>query len=906
MDGRREQLLFAATLVLAGVLTWLDLGEGYTPARVPSPKPAEAVAIALPPKIALGAPDAAPPGQREESVYAPPRELLPLDPLELPDPPLPPLSVRRPAVEPALQGSFARAYRMSAAALGQLALSEELQATPESDGSLSPDETEDAGGAGGSGAAAVPGGGASGSAAAGAASDEPVMAAEMRYDWVARTDGRARIYGTLLNQDPIGLPGRPGEDLRFQQVSAHTGGPLGAPFTIPRAEVLEFGLARTLDNTYRQRSRQLGSGPGGAAGRRALALEMLAAAADEPRALDFAVEEARLAHAAAPGDPAGARLLATVLRRAHDLQGQLAVYQEVLRDGSADPALVAGYAGLVRGLGLTERAWELVGVGRTLGRQTAELSVVEARLLADAGRWQEALDLLRAAENLPFVGPLEVEQKRGLSLAIGEALIALGQPDGALREAGRVLLDEPGHAEALVLQGAAHAAKDALDAAAESLGAAMVSAPQSSRALTDAGIVAWLQGEGDTARRLLEQARDIDPFRAVSPTLALGFLFEDAGRLESARDTYAEALGLQPGHPEALYRLGRNQRRDGDPEEAVSTLREALRLAGPEVLLLLELGRASMDRSRHENALRYFREAERLEPDNAEVQWYLGLASVYAGDTFSARAPLQAAVDGGLGGAHVGLGVAAYRRGDAQTALDQFDEVAKAYAGKDGDPQALYAAAQVARIRDNLSKRQWLDRFGRSSLQRGWEEHMWDGSAHVALDPGGVRIAGRMERPREDDRPGIGRAVDGRGFFGVQAEVVAEDADTRVGLSLTYSQVKGGQGRMPKARLELWLDTDGQVRLSALDNFDTPVLAGEAVPGVVVARGEPVVLGIERLDDVSGRFAFTLDGRPVGEPVELKSLRSFKNPFEMLVWAEAAPGRNVGALIPLVRIVQAP
>jgi len=78
------------------------------------------------------------------------------------------------------------------------------------------------------------------------------------------------------------------------------------------------------------------------------------------------------------------------------------------------------------------------------------------------------------------------------------------------------------------------------------------------------------------------------------------------------------------------------------------------------------------------------------------------------------------------------------------------------------------------------------------------------------------------------------------------------------------------------------------------------------VPGVVVARGEPVVLGIERLDDVSGRFAFTLDGWPVGEPVELKSLRSFKNPFEMLVWAEAAPGRNVGALIPLVRIVQAP
>lgn len=922
MDGRREQILFVATLVLAGVLTWLDLDDGYAAARAPSPRNTEAAVIPLPASVELGPLDAPPPGQREESVFAPPRELLPLDPLELSDPPLPPLSVRRPAVAPSLHGPHARAYRIPAGDLGSLALSDELAAAPRTvppDGGADDEAIDDpatggAGGDAGSGGNGASGGTGAGAAGAGGASagaeaggdEAALVAAEERYDWVVRSDGRPRIYGTILNDDPIGLAGRPGEELRFQQVSSKTGGPLGAPFAIPRAEVLEFGLARTLENTYRQRSRALGSGSGAAAGRRALALEMLAASADDPRALDFAVEEARLALDASPTDAATARLLATVLRRAYDLEGELAVYQDALQAGRADPALVAGYARLVRGLGLAERAWELVATGRTLGRQTAELSVVEARLLADAGRWQEALDVLRAAENLPFVGPLEVEQKRGLLLAIGEALIALGQPDAALREAGRVLLDEPAHADALVLQGAALAAKDDLDGAAGSFGAAMASAPDSSRAMTDAGIVAWRQGDGDTARRHLEQARDADPYRAVAPTLALGFLFEDAGRLEAARDTYAEALALQPGHPEALYRLGRNQRLDGDPEEAVATLREALRLAGPEVLLLLELGRASMDRGRHENALRYAREAERIEPDNAEVKWALGLASLYAGDTLSARAALEQAVAGGMGGAHVALAVAAYRRGDAQAALDHFDETAKAYAGRDEDPQAVYAAEQVARIRDNLSKRQWLDRFGRSSLQRGWEEHMWDGSAHIMLDPGGVRVEGRMEKPREDERPGIGRAVDGRGFFAVQAEVVAEDADTRAGLSLTYSQVKGAQGRMPKARLEIWVDVDGQVRLSALDNFDTRVLDGQAVPGAVVAKGEPALLGIERLDDVAGRFAFSLDGRRVGEPVELKSLRSFKNPFELTVWAEAAPGRPVRALIPLVRIVQAP
>jgi len=256
----------------------------------------------------------------------------------------------------------------------------------------------------------------------------------------------------------------------------------------------------------------------------------------------------------------------------------------------------------------------------------------------------------------------------------------------------------------------------------------------------------------------------------------------------------------------------------------------------------------------------------------------------------------------------VGLGVTAYRRGDAEAAIDHFDEVAKAYADRPDDPQAAYAAEQVARIRDNLSKRQWLDRFGRSSLQRGWTEHMWDGSPRVEGDREGERIVGKLEKPREDERPGITRQVDGRGFFQAQAEVStgAAASDTRVGLSLTYAQPKGAQGRLPKARLEIFADTDGQVRVSALDNFDTTVLSGQPLAGVTVPHGESVLLGIERVDDVAGRFAFTVGGQRVGAPVELKSLRSFRNPFELSVWAEAPPGRLVDGLISLVRIVQAP
>jgi tetratricopeptide (TPR) repeat protein len=572
----------------------------------------------------------------------------------------------------------------------------------------------------------------------------------------------------------------------------------------------------------------------------------------------------------------------------------------------AEPALLAAHARLARRLGLRERAAELVTQAELAGRPTAEVPVARALLLLDEGRFADALAALRLAEPLSFAGPLEGQQQRELRLLLGETLVALGELDAAAREAGRVLLDEPADVRALRLQGAIAAARGQLDDAAAACAAALAAAPDDGPALTAAGLIAARRGDGDGARRLLEQARAADPVRAMGAILALGFVYEDAGREEPARDTYAQALELEPGHAEALYRLGRRQRQDGDPAEAMATLRKALALSGPETLLLLELSRAALDRERWEDAQRYAREAERLEPGNAEVQWSLGLAVLYAGDVLGCVAPLEKAVAAGAPGAHAALAVALYRRGQAQAALSHLDELAKAYAGRESDPQAAYAARQAAAIRDNLSKRQWLDRFGRTTLQRGWTEHVWDGSPRVFLDAGVLRVAGRMERPRTDEQPGVTRPVDGRGFFGCAAELVpGAPGETRAGLSLTYSQVKGSQGKLPKARLSVWVDTDGQVRLSVLDNFDTAVLDGQPA-GVTVPPGGAVLLGIERLDDLAGRFAFSVDGRRVGPEVECKSLRNFRNPFELSVWAEAAPGAQADASLRLVRVVQAP
>ena len=76
--------------------------------------------------------------------------------------------------------------------------------------------------------------------------------------------------------------------------------------------------------------------------------------------------------------------------------------------------------------------------------------------------------------------------------------------------------------------------------------------------------------------------------------------------------------------------------------------------------------------------------------------------------------------------------------------------------------------------------------------------------------------------------------------------------------------------------------------------------------GVTVTPGEPIQLGIERIDDVNGVFVFTVAGRPVGEPVSIKALRTFKNNFDLSVYAESAPGSQTSAQVAMVRIVRAP
>jgi len=891
MREQREQLVFGVVLLLLGLLTWWKFDDAYVRIRVPSVKHFDQREIAVPPEVRLVAWSEGVTGKRSHSLFEPPRELLPLDPLNLPDVPVPPLPVLRPTVAAAMVGSPARVYRLPAESLGELVLG-----VSNGSGLSGASELLDV--------ESLPGGLDLGDEPA--ADDESDHA--LRYDWVQRLGSSSRVFGRILNEDPYGLADRLGETIRFQQITIRTGRPLGMPFDLDRhVDVERFGLAQTFENLYYLESRSLGRGPGSVADRSELALRMLAVAEAEEQALVFAEAEARLAYSASTLDPFTIRLLAVTLRAARDLQAELLVYRNALADGSMDAPLLADYAGVVLGLGLTARAEELLDLAQGMSRVSGEVFFQRARLATMQADHAGALAAATKAAAGHFSPPFRERQRRQASLALGRALIAVGRLDDAGREALRLLLTDSRDADALRLQGSVYAAQGKWLDAFDAFTAALLESPANPGLLGDAAVVSWRLGDGDEALRLLAQAADADPLRAFTPLMAMGFIHEDAGDGQAARDLYDEALRLQPADSAGLYRLGRIERLDGDPEGSHRTLRHALRLGGPGVLLLSELGLASLATSNVIYAEDYFAEALRLEPDNGLVLWLLGIAHLRQGDLLTAVERLEAATRAGSAGAHSALAVAHYGLGDSQSALDHFDEVVRAFAGEDDHPVASYAREQADAIRDNLAKRQWIDTFGRSNLQRGWVERQWDGSPSLSHGQGeSLGVAGRMEKPRDDERPGISRSIVGSSFQSVEMVGVAlPGGDSRFGLALTLKQVKGVMGRLPKGKLEIWVDEAGSVRIAALDNFETVILPGDVLPGLSVPQGTSVRLGIERVVEIAGAFSFAVDGRRVGPVVTLKALRDVsRNTLHLDVFGDAAPGRVCNVEVARVRIVQ--
>ncbi len=296
----------------------------------------------------------------------------------------------------------------------------------------------------------------------------------------------------------------------------------------------------------------------------------------------------------------------------------------------------------------------------------AELRVELADLYSSLNQNSQAEEQVRKAltEN-----PSSVEARRLLA-----QLLAASAPEGSSKEERvqeaekiyRGLLEE-GKGDDDVALALADLQMDRKDEAAArtTLEAYRSARPGSAAVDLELARIYQIEGKGDEAIPLLRGVteRDKDNREAWN---SLGNALEDTGRIEEARQVFAEMVQQNPGNPYAQYRLAGCLLSLKQYAEARDHLTTALRADPKNGRVLLALGRAYEGTNELKLAEGVYRKA--LEQDPSSLQARFFLAAILQG------------------------------RGEDDEALALYGEIVSATSGQDATPQRSFFAVATAQI----------------------------------------------------------------------------------------------------------------------------------------------------------------------------------------------------------------
>jgi len=276
---------------------------------------------------------------------------------------------------------------------------------------------------------------------------------------------------------------------------------------------------------------------------------------------------------------------------------------------------------------------------------------------------------------------------RNVMQAVGRALAAWhrGRNLDALREFRKVARMRPRQIEYWIVVGDLEQEEELYAAAAESYRRAlrlMASGrgrwlpgsggrPPPTEASTRRSLGAVLASAGDVEGAERELRRSLELEAAPAGHVALGEVLELTGRVREARACFVRALRLEPGHVEAMYRLGcvhmwtapkraeRWMRRvvarapghgmalcslgllvgtAGDPDEADRLLERAARTGEAGALPYVYRGHHAMSQGRRDDAIALYRAGMRAAPGDPHPHFALG-------DLYNAEERLDEAQD---------------------------------------------------------------------------------------------------------------------------------------------------------------------------------------------------------------------------------------------------------------------
>lgn len=204
------------------------------------------------------------------------------------------------------------------------------------------------------------------------------------------------------------------------------------------------------------------------------------------------------------------------------------------------------------------------------------------------------------------------------------------------------------------------------------------------------GLSSWKNGDLAKAKQSFEQALTLDP-NHVKSLVNLSRVLIDEKRHENAIDTLTRAAEIDPESVEVMRLLGRTYQAQGRTEDAVTAYRRAIALNDADAWSMNNLGLVLLDADRADEALPLFAAAVDLRRDVAAFHNNLGMALEHTGRFKAAAAAYAEALtaDAGYAKAKANLArVEAVKSGPEEPfAAEGPSRVAGDPANADGDEQ---------------------------------------------------------------------------------------------------------------------------------------------------------------------------------------------------------------------------
>ncbi len=887
----KEQILFLLTLVVLGVMVYFRYNDQVSRSRVPKSGTYAWTPINECPDVRFLGEEDEYYSSAGRNVFMPPQDWTPLAPLRLESPPLLELLPVWPYPEPSLSEEFYEVYALPLPGVShageETAEGEEVPAE-ESE----PNETDGAASAVRVDLAEIE-------------EKDPLEALKTQYDWIKLSGQRQPIFGQVLNQDKFSLLKSGSTDsIRLKRLIVRSG-KWAEIFDYERDRIEEFGFAATVTNLFQQEKMKIIPNATNIAKMQELARWCIDKLDEDPEAVAYAVEMARMAIDQDPLLGRSHLLLADIYETAFDLENELLALRKALECTIREPGIHVRYGRILERYGLDDAAEDAYKEGLRIRPGDAESLMTLGDLQIEHGECKDALYNYEEALRSPT---LTSDMKAEALIRRGRGLLALNRIPDALQEAGRAIHFDDEEPEAWNLKGSVAFAGRDLEGAQEAFRKALEIAPDNARFLANLGVLLLRRGETESAIQLFAESAALDPFHACRVLASTGFVWEMLGEIEKARASYSAAVEVEPDNVYALYLLGRFQRRMGESDEAEKTLKRVLRIRGRMGSVLGELGYACLCEGKYEDADFYFKELlKKREKKDYRILFLQGIACLRLGKSGEAERYFSEAAASAGGGQNPellnGLAVAAYNQNRVDDSMSHLARVIRLFPEESQDPDYLFAQRSRSAIETHRLKSQWIDRFKRKEIKNEWEKVQRYGPL-VFMSRNRVHFRGVQKQGMEGDMTQLRRVLPGKEFRAFEAELMTgEEHQGIMGIFIgTYMRTSASQN-LPQAEIRLGIDHEGRLLYRIVDQ-NKLVEDWQEVEGRVFEKDVPVKLGFEVVDYEKGIIRLLADDGPVLNDRIVKKLRKIQRPVTLGIFGVASGGRKVDFTTGYVRMVK--